>query len=268
MTNEELLKVLTQKKLDLKRLVKCEKQQIKRVEYSKEFCELNSIREEKKVCEQKLKNLKETKRKDDLKELNDVKMNILHTKEGLERRSDSEVVMSEGNFFRLINAFMFFVDCTDKSLPLLDIGTREGWFLEFLTKTGYKDVQAIEICPEAVALAKNKGLRVAKMDVQKMVFHNKFGTITAIHVLEHCSNPKMVVSNIYRALKKNGILYLEIPLEEAPFPMKSAHFSSFPEAGILFTLFGKKWSRLFYEVIIMNKAGTKRNLRSVWRKLS
>lgn len=266
MTNQELLSMLKEKKLYLKKLGKLGRWHIKKVEGTNEFFELAEIQEQKKSIEFEIKKLKESKKISDLEELNDIKMNAIHTKEGLERREAAGVIMSEGNFFRLINAFMFFTDYTDKSLPLLDIGTREGWMLEFLIKAGYKDVQAIEICPEAITLAKNKGLRIAKMDVQKMDVQNKFGTITAIHVLEHCSNPKIAVSNMYKALKERGILYLEIPLEDRSYPMKSGHFSSFPNEGALFNLFNKKWKRLAHDIIIMNKAGTKRNLRTMWVK--
>lgn len=266
MTNKELLSILKQKKIDLKKLGKLERWHIKKVESTDEFFDLTDMQEQKKSCELEIRDLKESKRVSELEELNDIKTNALHTKEGLERREDAGVIMSEGNFFRLINAFMFFTDYTNKSSPLLDIGTREGWFLEFLIKAGYKDTQAIEICPEAVTLVKNKGLRVAKIDVQKMIFRDEFETITAIHVLEHCSCPKQAVCNMYKALKKGGILYLEIPLEDNPFPMKSAHFSSFPNEGALFNLFNKKWKRLAHDVIIMNKIGTKRNFRTVWKK--
>lgn len=267
MTNKELLSILKRKKIDLKRLIKLEKFHAKKVEGTDEFFELTEIQEQKKLMESEIKKLMESKRISDLEELNDIKMNVVHTREGLERREDAGIIMSEGNFFRLINAFMFFADYIDKSLPLLDIGTREGWFLEFLLKTGVTDVQAIEVSPEAVKIVKNKGLRIAKKDVQKMDFQDEFGTITAIHVLEHCSNPKVAISNIYAALKKGGVLYLEIPLEDNSYPMKSAHFSSFPNEGALFNLFNKKWKRLAYDIIVMNKAGTKKNLRTVWRKL-
>lgn len=267
MTNKELLKNLKEKKIYLKKLGKLERWHVKKVEGTDEFFELAEIQEQRKLIESEIKNLKESKRIDDLEELNDIKMNILHTKEGLERRLDSKVIMSEGNFFRLINAFMLFSDHINKTLPLLDIGTREGWFLEFLLKVGFADIQAIEICPEAIAIVRNKGLRIKKMDIQKMDFSSEFGTITAIHILEHCSNPKVAIVNIYKALKKDGVLYLEIPLEESPYPMKSAHFSSFPSEGDLFSLFNKKWKRLAHDIIVMNKAGTKRNLRTVWKKL-
>lgn len=267
MIDAKLLNNIAAKKEGLKKLEKLEKFHIRNLEKSIEYLELTKIREQIKLKGKRLKELKGLKRLGELKELNDINTNIVHTKEGLERREDAGVIMSEGNFFRLINAFMFFADYIDKALPLLDIGTREGWFLEFLLKTGITNVQAIEVSPEAVEIVKNKGLRIVKMDVQKMDFHDQFGIITAIHVLEHCSNPKMAISNIYKALKKEGVLYLEIPLEDNLCPTKSAHFSSFPNEGALFDLFNKKWKRLSYDIIIMNKAGTKKNLRTIWRKL-
>lgn len=199
--------------------------------------------------------------------LTDVEVNIARTKGKLKKRREKGVVIDQGNAFRLMNAFVYFVDYTNKNFPLLDIGTREGWFLEYLVKAGYKDVQAIEVCPEAVAIVKAKGLRATEMDAQKMQFRDMFGTITAVHVLEHCSDPQKVVNNIYGALKKGGVLYLEIPLELTPFPRASGHFSSFPEAEDLFTLFDDKWSRLVQEVVPANRSGTKRTLRSVWKKI-
>lgn len=266
MTNAELLNNLAEKKEALKKLGKLEKVHIKKLEDSAEYFGLMEVREQIKLEGKRLKELKELKGLEDLKDLNDVKTNVLHTKEGLGRREDAGIVMSEGNFCRLINAFMFFADFVDKSAPLLDIGTREGWFLKFLLKTGITDVQAIEVSPEAVEIVKNKGLRIIEMDVQEMNFNDQFGTITAIHVLEHCSSPKRAISNMYKALKKRGILYLEIPLEENAYPMKSGHFSSFLDEDVLFNLFKDRWERLTFEINIMNKAGTKRNLRSVWRK--
>lgn len=197
----------------------------------------------------------------------DVSVNIHHTKEKLQRRLEAGVVIDFGNAFRLINAFIYFADYVDKNLPLLDVGTREGWFLEVLTKAGFKDVQAIEVSPEAIAIVRANGWKITEIDAQKMDFQELFGTITAIHVLEHCSEPQKMVDNMYRALRKDGILYLEIPLELKPFPANSAHFSSFPEMADLFSLFGNEWKRLICEVVLANKAGTKRTLRSVWKKI-
>jgi len=248
---------------ELKTVQKRLKEEVKKLEGSEKWKRLKVLESS---IKSKLKKIERVEREKKFQGLNDIKVNIIHTKEGLQRRVEDGIVMNEGNFVRLLNAFMYFTDCVNKDLPLLDIGTREGWFLEFLIKAGYKDVQAIEICQEGVDQVKAKGLRCTKMDVQKMPFQNLFGTITAIHVLEHCSNPQIVVHNIYNALMKEGILYIEIPLESDANPNKSAHFSSFPRKEVLFNLFDARWSLLKNEVVNMNNIGTKRNLRSVFRK--
>lgn len=261
----KLEKRIVRKKEELRVLDKREKEIIVEMYQFHKLQEIKTLRASKEI---ELKKLEVAKAKEECKGLNDLEQNIVHTRDGLGKREDRGVTMSEGNFVRLLKAFMFFSDYSNKSLPILDIGVREGWFLEFLLKVRYKNVKGIEITPEAVALARSKKLDVMEMDVRKMVAKNIFGTITAIHVLEHVSNPKKVIDVIYNALILNGILYLEIPLETNFSPFKSAHFCCFPEPENLFVLFDKsKWKLLQHEVVIMNAAGSKKNCMSVFRKI-
>jgi SAM-dependent methyltransferase len=44
--------------------------------------------------------------------------------------------------------------------------------------------------------------------------NNFFDKIIFTHVLEHVPNPTKAISEIYRVLKNEGVLYLEIPAEE------------------------------------------------------
>ena len=46
---------------------------------------------------------------------------------------------------------------------------------------------------------------------------NKFDLITIVHVLEHLKNPKDVLMSIYRLLKDDGILYVEVPNLKTPY---------------------------------------------------
>lgn len=46
---------------------------------------------------------------------------------------------------------------------------------------------------------------------------NKFDLITIVHVLEHLKNPKDVLVSIYRLLKDDGILYVEVPNLKTPY---------------------------------------------------
>ena len=260
----KLKKKLEEQKEELKVLIKREQDLLSTLNV---FKELQKLRKKIKNTNREVKKLEMLKRKKELEGLNDAETNIIHTRQGLQRRIEAGVVMSQGNFMRLVDAFVYFANYSNKSLPILDIGTREGWFLKFLLKVGYENVQGIEISPEAVILAKSEKLSVVEMDVRKMLAENMFGTITAIHVLEHVSNPDKVVDVIYNALVPNGILYLEVPLELNPVAVKSAHFSNFPEPKNLFALFDKtKWKLLKHKIVIMNAAGSKRNCMSVFKK--
>ena len=260
----KLEKRLAKKKEEIKVLGKRENELLVKLNKFHKLQEVRKLKAEKEV---ELKTLEILKAKEECKSMNDLEINIAHTRQGLKRRDDRRVEISEGNLHRLVDAFMYFVEFSDKTLPILDVGTREGWFLEFLLKVGYTDVRGIEISPEAVAIVKSKGLNVIEIDVREMTFKEEFGTITLIHLIEHCSNPQKVVEVVYNALKEGGILYLEIPLEINFLPFRSGHFCCFPEPGNLFALFDNaKWSMLSHEVITINAAGSKRNLKVVFKK--
>ena len=162
---------------------------------------LQVVRKLKERKEKELKVLRLSRAVEECKDLNDFEVNVIHTRSGLRKRKDRKIEISEGNIHRLIDAYMYFAEFSDKNLPILDIGTREGWFLKFLSKVGYADVRGIEISPEAVAIAKSKGLNVIETDVREMTFKEEFGTITLIHTIEHCSNPQRVIEVVYGTLK-------------------------------------------------------------------
>ena len=146
--------------------------------------------------------------------------------------------MDQKNMMRLKKALSVFDKYTDKDLPFLDIGSRDGWFLQQLLIENYKDVQGIDVSLDAVELMRGKSLTVSQADAHDMVMfkNNYFGNVSIIHVLEHCPKPTVVIKEINRVLNKDGVLYVEIPLEETP-KTKSAHFSSFMSGNSLLSLF-------------------------------
>ncbi len=146
----------------------------------------------------------------------DIETNIQMTRTKLQKRVDAGIdpdSLDPSTKRRLMESYKFFEENVDKEVPLLDIGAREGWFLKFLKKRGFKDISAIDISPDAVKIMKSNGWNVTCMDAQELTIENLFGTITMIHTLEHCADPRSVVNNIYDALTKGGTLYVEIPLE-------------------------------------------------------
>lgn len=148
------------------------------------------------------------------------------TKEKLKRYAQNG--KDEKNIKRLKNAIDLLSPFVDKSLPFLDIGGRDDWFLSYLTKIGFSNLTSIDISPLSVKLLRRKGFKAYEADIYDMsIFEdNKFNTITAIHIIEHCPEPEIAINEIFRILAKNGITYLEVPIEKIP-SIKSAHFTCF-----------------------------------------
>lgn len=155
--------------------------------------------------------------------------------------TDSEYVQGQAKRFKEFNpadplllrrlrfAWRFFSEYIDKTKPVLDLGARDGWFVEYLSKRKkLKRVMGIELVPEAVVRAQENGRNVIQGDAHDLSqFSNEsFGTILMIHSLEHCHSPSKVAKEIRRLLQNDGIVYIEVPVEKVP-DKDVAHFVSF-----------------------------------------
>lgn len=92
---------------------------------------------------------------------------------------------------------------------ILDMGCREGLFLDRLVQEGFTCVWGCELIWEA---AKRNKHRVALTDIHYVPFQTStFKLVTLLHVLEHCYCPEQVIGEIKRILITEGYLYLEVP---------------------------------------------------------
>jgi 2-polyprenyl-3-methyl-5-hydroxy-6-metoxy-1,4-benzoquinol methylase len=93
---------------------------------------------------------------------------------------------------------------------LLDIGCGTGEFIQFAQKLGWLDTEGIEIVPEIATIAHTKTgstihaqvLGSAKLD------YEAYSVITLWDVIEHLSDIKGNLKEIYKLLKPGGILIL------------------------------------------------------------
>lgn len=98
-----------------------------------------------------------------------------------------------------------------KNSRILDIGCGQGPFLELAKSKGFNPV-GITLNDEDVAVCRKKGYDVFKMDQSFLDFPDEhFDVIWARHVLEHSVFPLFTLSEYNRVLKKNGLIYIEIP---------------------------------------------------------
>ncbi len=95
---------------------------------------------------------------------------------------------------------------------LLDIGCGEGFFLFNASKFGYT-AKGIELSRDAAAYARREfGLDVEAKPLEEMQLpENYFDVVTLWQVLEHMPYPLMVLKEVRRILKPEGLLVVSTP---------------------------------------------------------
>lgn len=90
---------------------------------------------------------------------------------------------------------------------ILDVGCGIGDLL------GYnKKIIGVDINPNTVAYCKNKGFDARLMEVDHLPFQSEtFECVVLDNVLEHIENPKPLLNEISRVLKKKGLLVIGVP---------------------------------------------------------
>lgn len=99
-----------------------------------------------------------------------------------------------------------------KNPKILEAGCGTGLLAKKLSSFGV--VEAIDISPEAVKLAKKRGIRAKIASVGKIPFKSsQFDLVTSIDVIYHkkIKSDKIVLNEFSRVLKPGGILIIRVP---------------------------------------------------------
>jgi len=95
---------------------------------------------------------------------------------------------------------------------VLDIGAGLGVFLARLKDDERFMLNALELNPVAVNHIKhNVGVNTYESYMQDLNFEKKFDLITLNRVLEHISNPIDMMRSVAKAIKNDGLIYIELP---------------------------------------------------------
>lgn len=107
---------------------------------------------------------------------------------------------------------------------ILDIGSADGIFTKVILDRSKADlVIGIDILSSSVSYAKkrfarNKKLQFRKANAENLPFgKGEFDAVFALEVLEHVFEPKKVLVEIKKVLKKSGYLVILIPTENLLF---------------------------------------------------
>lgn len=97
-------------------------------------------------------------------------------------------------------------------LRILDVGSGKGLFLSVMKELGFESF-GVEFSPMAADFAsKTYGVNVFHGELEQAKFSNEyFDLVTMWHVLEHLLNPFESLQEIFRILKKNGLLVIAVP---------------------------------------------------------
>jgi len=94
---------------------------------------------------------------------------------------------------------------------LLDVGCGNGEFLLRAQQAGW-EVEGLDFDPKAVALARQRGLRVWCAEYRQAPFSEAtFDAITSSQVIEHVHNPSDFVARLSSWLKPGGTIWINTP---------------------------------------------------------
>ena len=100
----------------------------------------------------------------------------------------------------------------NRSVDVLDVGCGSGTLLGLLKHRGFR-VTGLDFSAEAAAIAKaENGVDVAVGTLEEAHFPaESFDVVTLFHVMEHVTNPRLVLAQVSRVLKPNGVAILQVP---------------------------------------------------------
>ncbi len=94
---------------------------------------------------------------------------------------------------------------------ILDVGSGHGHLLKIARNHGYQAL-GIEINKKGYEYSKSQGLEVINDYIENAELKdNHFDIVILFHLLEHTTNPSSILSEVFRVLKKDGLLVVAFP---------------------------------------------------------
>jgi 2-polyprenyl-3-methyl-5-hydroxy-6-metoxy-1,4-benzoquinol methylase len=153
------------------------------------------------------------------------------------RRSDSKPEPpSSGRIEEIAREYRRFLP-PNREAAILDIGFGDGWFMAACLQLGYTNVSGAEYAPENKPYLKgwNVTLHKIETDIGEFLAQHpaEYDFIHMSHVIEHIPKYSLlwVVDALYRALKRDGRLFLRTPNMEGPCANSSYYVTLAHEYG-------------------------------------
>lgn len=102
-----------------------------------------------------------------------------------------------------------YISRTDK---IIDIGGGTGGMARYLIRNGYENISVGEVHLRGLEYAKRCGVKNRyQFDVTKAPFSEHFNVVVMFDVLEHIDDDDLAIKNIYKILKKGGVVIVTVP---------------------------------------------------------
>jgi len=106
------------------------------------------------------------------------------------------------------------LDLIGHNKNVMDIGCGNGFVSDMLMSRG-NTVEGIETSESSAAIAKQKGMRVYNFDLSEKEcppdLCNRYDAVFAGEVLEHIFDTDTFLSNVYKMLRRNGVIVVTTP---------------------------------------------------------
>jgi len=102
----------------------------------------------------------------------------------------------------------------NKNSFVLDAGCRDGWAMARMKYDGYVGIKGVDVVQESVEFCNNNGFDVTAQDCENLNFDRGcFDAVFCRHTLEHIRSPLNAINEFVRITKKNGYIFIVIPIE-------------------------------------------------------
>jgi len=166
-----------------------------------------------------------------------------------------DVPFKDATMERCLDEYRWIKSYLGADSSILDIGARDGSFLEVLSKNGHVNLMGTDISPEAVQVCKDKGFDVFVDDMHDIGFvGDSFDFVSIIHVLEHSIDAEQVLREIHRILTLNGHVFIEVPIQKNEDPNDWGHFNIFNTPKQAIDMIGK-----YFKILKTDQQKTKSN---------
>ena len=113
------------------------------------------------------------------------------------------------NLFKYLTTHFPIYENSQRTYRLLDVGCGVGGFLEYFRELGW-EVEGNDPDPTACAAAKEfLNLDIKCIEGEQMQLDKKYDLIVIIGSLEHCRDPKKILSLCHKALADDGVIIIE-----------------------------------------------------------